>query len=99
MRQIFKDRWKAYDPSWLVAAAREQAPEEPWLAEALAKCTRCLTESDRYVHFVDPRRPNQPGSEWQFERNVLLETSTHGLVAIDVLTDNRIGGVEFYDRL
>ncbi len=96
---VLKDWSKAYDPSWLVTAAREQAPEEPWLPEALAQCTRCLSESDRYVRFVDPRRPNQPGSEWQFERNVFLETSTHGLVALDVLTDNRIGGVEFHDRL
>jgi hypothetical protein len=37
--------WADYDPSWLVALAREQRGE---LVPALSRCTRALVESEAY---------------------------------------------------
>jgi len=91
--------WEAYDPSRLVRLAREQLAEEPAIAEALAKCSRSRRESKAYVHFVDPSRPNEPGSDWQFDRNVFLTDPERGDLVLDVLKDGRIGGVEFLNRL
>jgi predicted double-glycine peptidase len=51
------------------------------------------------VYFIDPSHPNKPGSLWQFERNILLNSSTEGLVALDILKNRQVGGIEFYNRL
>lgn len=89
-------QWVEYDPSWLVELAGEQ---EPSLVSSQMKCTTALVESKAYIHFVNPASPNQPGSEWQFDRSVLLNHPKHGTVVVDVLRDGRIGGVEFLKRL
>ena len=86
--------WRPYDPAWLVALARAQLPEEAWLPDALARCTRASGDIPQ-IHFVDPRRPNRRGSEWQFERNLTLEHPEHGELILDVLKRDRIGAVEF----
>lgn len=91
--------WEPYDPQWLVKLAEEQMPEEPELAQALAACTRCTRESAYMVYFVAPSFPNQPGSAWQFDENVILEDPQEGDLVLDVLKDGRIGGVEFLTKL
>jgi hypothetical protein len=92
-------QWKPYDPAWLVELARRQHPGELWLAEALARCTRAWEESRAYTRFVPAEHPNEPGSEWQFDRSVLLEHPAEGTLVLDVLQDGRIGGIEFLRRL
>jgi len=92
-------KWEAYDPAWLVALVREQCPDEPWLADAAATCTRCQVESRAYIYFVDGASPNQPRSPWQFERNIVLSSPSEGEIVLDILTDQRIGGVEFVRRI
>ena len=91
--------WKPYDPRWLVDLAREAAPDKPWLAAALASCTRAAEESRAYTYFVDPSNANKPGAEWQFEENIVLEHSVEGDLVFDILTGHRVGGVEFLGRL
>ena len=91
--------WEPYDPTWLVDAARQLCPEEPWLPAALERCTRALHESRAYVYFVDPANPNAPGSEWQFVENIVLDHPIEGDLVLDILTDRRVGGVEFLSRL
>ncbi len=91
--------WKAYDPTWLVELAKAQLPEEEWLPGALAKCTRALQESAGYIHFVDPRDPESLGSEWGEQEDLTLHHPTEGDLVLDVLDGNRIGGVEFLDKL
>lgn len=92
-------QWKPYDPGWLVELARGSRPDEPWLAEALARCTRAAEESRAYLYFVDPARPDEPGSEWQFEQNVLLAHPREGDLVLDILRGRRVGGVEFLKRV
>jgi len=88
--------WADYDPSWLVALAREQLPA---LAPALSRCTRALVESKAYIYFVAGEGANQPGSEWQFDRNEFLSDPKEGDLVLDVLKDGRIAGLEFLARL
>jgi len=89
--------WAQYDPAWLVALARRQRPGEPWLAEALSRCTRARGAGTVYVRFVTHRRANQPGAPWQFDRTVELVDPDAGVVLVDVLQDGRIGGIELLD--
>jgi hypothetical protein len=91
--------WKTYDPGWLVKLAKEQHSDFPWLAEALTNCTRASWESKAYVHFVDPTDANKPGAEWQIDCNMTLNDEEHGELILDILKGQRVGGVEFYDRL
>ena len=91
--------WVSYDPTWLVELARRELPNNKAIQDALAQCTRCRHESDMYIRFVDPRNPNQPGSEWQFKINNIMIHPTEGALVLDVLKDGRVGGVEFLDRV
>ena len=91
--------WEPYDPSWLVAQARAQFPEQPELAEAFSRCVLARGAGGPYVDFVDPKNANQPGAAWQFDRNVTLEDTEFGDVIVDVLKDGRIGSIELLDML
>ena len=91
--------WKSYDPKWLVTLAHEQLANETWLPDALARCTRCFQKSNTYIYFVDPYQPNKPSAEWQFYQNLHLQHPTSGWLILYVLTENRIGGVEFVDQI
>ncbi len=83
-------RWKSYDPQWLVDLAMEQVPSETELHDALRNCTKI-----RGDYFVDSSRPNKPGSEWQFDRNVTLDHPELGYIVLDILKDGRVGGIEY----
>ena len=65
----------------------------------LRNCTRASGVGGYVTHFVDPSRPNQAGSQWQFRENIILEHPEHGELVLDILTDNRVGAVEFLTRL
>jgi len=36
---------------------------------------------------------------WQIRENLLLESPAEGTLALDILRGDRVGGVEFLDRL
>ena len=91
--------WEPYDPTWLVELAREQAPDCPWLPAALSKCTRRRWSGAAYMAFVDSVRPNEPDSEWQFVENIVLQHPSQGELVLDVLTEQRVGGIEFLSRV
>ncbi|MEM7343676.1 MAG: hypothetical protein AAF485_05500 [Chloroflexota bacterium] len=100
MSKASEGQWEPYDPSWLVNLAKEQRPEAEWLPRALADCTKAKQgNSEAYLYFVDSQNANKPGSAWQFETNITLQSPTEGWLILDVLKDNEIGGIEFYDRL
>jgi hypothetical protein len=98
-------RFKPYDPAWIADIAKQQRPDLPWLAESLARCNHCHEKRQGgrkkciYAYFVEPQAANQPGSEWQFRESIPLQHPEFGHIKLDVLKDNRIGGIEFYDRL
>jgi len=88
-----KKEWNPYDPTWLVTLARTYFREDPVLAQSLSQCKMAFIPNDKKVYFVDNIAPNQPGSEWQIDTNILVETP-HGTLIFDRLKDGRIGGVE-----
>jgi hypothetical protein len=90
---------EAYNPDWLVALAKRQHPDKPWLAEAFARCRVVVKRTKYIIHFIDPKNANQVGAEWQFETNLWLEDPVEGNLVVDVLKGQRVGGLEFYDRL
>jgi hypothetical protein len=90
--------WKSYDPTRLVELAKQQLPEEGWLPTALSMCTVAWQKSD-VKSAIDPSHPNEPGSEWQFEVNLILEDPIEGDLVLDILSGNRVGGIEFWARL
>ena len=92
-------KWVPYDSKWLVELAAQQHPDKQWLQNALKRCTQCRRESKAYLHFVDPQKPNEVGSEWQFKTNLELESPSDGWIILDILKGGRVGGVEFVDRL
>ena len=94
-----KMEWKEYDPEWLAVLAEAQVPEEIWLPDALRKCTKCSVESTAYTRFVSSENPNQPGSDWQFDDNIILEDEKEGDLVLDILKGHRVGGVEFLSKL
>jgi hypothetical protein len=69
------------------------------LADALAICTRASGANSAYIKFVDATNPNTPGSEWQFDSNIVLHHSIEGEVVIDLLKGQRVGGVELWEKL
>ncbi len=91
--------WKPYDPTWLVEWVREHVPGEPWLADALARCTRAARGGRAYLYFVDASNANQPGGEWQIDDSLTLDHPKEGTLVLDVLSGRRIGGIEFLARL
>lgn len=90
---------KPHDPAWLVEWVRKDVPDEPWLADALARCTRAMEGGAAYRYFVDPANANQPGARWQIEGSRTLHHPKEGTLVLDVLTGRRIGGIEFLARL
>ena len=93
------NNWENYDPSWLVEAAKIYAVEYPWLIDALEKCIKAKKRNNLYTYFVDASKPNEPGSEWQFQENIILENTPEGEIAIDIIKNNRVGGIEFLTRI
>ena len=91
--------WKPYDPTWLIELAKEQLPEEAWLPAALAACTMATQESPAYVNFVKSADPEEPSSEWQVQTDLHLKHPTEGELVLDILEGNRVGGVEFLEKL
>jgi hypothetical protein len=94
-----KDLSEGFEPRMLIEAVRKQAPEFPWLPDALMKCGRGEWESRAYVTYVSQSNPNQPDSDWQFQTNIVLSHDTLGMVVLDILKGNRLGGIEFVDKI
>lgn len=58
----------------IIALISEQYPERDDLIRAIRLCNDGQWESPAYVHFVNRSRPNEEGSEWQFDENIILES-------------------------
>ena len=93
-------RFEPYDPTELVELARRQRPDLPWLVQSLAVCIQGHWKQRRiYVHFINPENANEPGSDWQYRETISLDHPEFGHIKLDVLKNDRVGGIEFYDRL
>lgn len=90
---------KLFDIEWIIDLIKEQEPDRLDLITQLRKSDRKKWIRQPYVRFVSGERPNQPGSEWQIDENIILEHKTEGTIVLDILKDGRIGGIEFIDQI
>ena len=88
-----------FDPNWLCELAREARPDLPWLVDEIGRCISGIWTSTCYIRFVDSSNANQPGAAWQFREVIELFDEKRGALNLNVLKNDRIGGIEFYDRL
>lgn len=90
---LWKRRYAAYDPSWLVDLARRQRPALVALAAALEECTRARVEGPYFVRFKRGALATDcvPG-------RVTLEDAGDGTIAIEIGEGGAIVGVDFVSR-
>ncbi|MBD0404974.1 hypothetical protein [Flammeovirga sp. EKP202] len=83
----------------IIALLKEQEPEREDLIEDLqnSKIRKWLIQP--YVYFISAEKPNQIGSDWQFDENIVLEHETEGTIILDILKGGRVGGIEFIDQI
>src|SRR6478735_4071639 len=91
-------KFEPHDPSWLIALARQQRPDLPWFVDALAECTTAAWRSRQHVYLVFQQK-DEDSARSAYRETISLEDPECGKIKIDVAIDNRIMGVEFYDRL
>lgn len=83
----------------IIELIKEQEPDRLDLIAELEKSERKKWIRQPYIYFVSGERPNQPGSEWQFDESIVLEHETEGTIVLDILKDGRIGGIEFLSQI
>ncbi|MCR9154443.1 MAG: hypothetical protein NXI09_10065 [Bacteroidetes bacterium] len=83
----------------IIELIREQEPYRLDLIKELEKSEKKKWIRQPYIHFVSTERPNQPGSEWQFDENIVLEDEIEGTIVLDILKDVGIGGIEFVSQI
>ncbi len=88
-----------FDIKWIIEMIKEQEPDRVDLIDQLKKSERKKWIRQPYINFVSGERPNQLGSEWQIDENIVLEHETEGTIALDILKDGRIGGIEFINQI
>lgn len=84
---------------WIIDLIKEQEPERLDLIQQLEDSNIKKWIRQPYISLVSAERPNQQGSEWQFEENIVLEHETEGTIVLDILKDGRIGGIEFLNQI
>jgi hypothetical protein len=89
--------WSPFESSWLAQALAETG--EIGLAEKAAQLRWAIEKGPGYLGFVDSERPNRLGSAWTHQRAVRVNSSPRGAIVVDVLSNSRVGGVEFLDEL
>ncbi|SHG37951.1 hypothetical protein [Massilia sp. CF038] len=88
-----------FDPQMLMEDALAQAAEFSWLPTAINKWGAGVWESRAYLRYVSANNPNQPASRRQLKTSVTIHHRVLGMVVLDILQGDIIGGIEFVDRL
>ncbi|MFM2388304.1 MAG: hypothetical protein RL660_3061 [Bacteroidota bacterium] len=83
----------------IIELVRQQEPLRKDVLKALTECRGGQWRGNAYFQFVDSANANQVGAEWQFEENIVVEHPEKGTIIIDVLKNNKIGGLEFYELI
>lgn len=90
---VFIFRWKRFDNTWLLESAKDKFPDDYELHNSIRECRKVMNG----CYFVNPKNPNKPNSEWQFERSIILENTIEGDIVLDILKDGRVGSIEYLD--
>ena len=83
----------------IIKILEKEDPKNENLIQLLENCSGGNWESIAYFRFVNPKNANQPNSEWQFQENIIIEHNEIGTIIIDLLKNNKIGGIELLNQL
>jgi hypothetical protein len=83
----------------IIELLRQQEPDRTDIIEALQNTTGGRWTNNGYYSFVDSANANQPGADWQFDENIILEQVEKGDVVLDILKGGRVGGIEFIAQI
>jgi hypothetical protein len=90
---------KQFQIDELIQLVKAQMPKNIHILEILENHPIKAWKPATYVRFVNGKNANQPNAEWQFKTSVMLEHEREGPIVIDILKDNRIGGIEFINLI
>ncbi|MGO4773914.1 hypothetical protein ACEN2I_19930 [Flavobacterium sp. W22_SRS_FK3] len=83
----------------LIKILEKEEPKNVNIINSLQNCNGGKWKNKAYYQFVNSENPNQLGSKWQFSNNLIIEHPERGTIIIDILKDNLIGGIEFYELI
>lgn len=83
----------------IIKILEKEEPKNENLIQLLENCNGGNWESKAYYRFVNSKNANQPNSEWQFQENVIIEHNKIGTIVIDLLKNNKIGGIELISQI
>jgi hypothetical protein len=89
--------FEPHDPTWVIKLAKDQRPDLPWLAEALANCTLSAWRSRRHLYLCFIAEPEM--TQLVYSQTIDLVDPKCGDIKLDVCEGNRVIGIEFYNRL
>jgi len=90
---------KYFKKEWLIELLKEQKSKRTDLILQLEKMDKTQWIKKPYIRFINSKKANQKGAEWQFDENIVLEHKTEGTIVLDILKDGRIGGFELLNEL
>ncbi|ANF52369.1 hypothetical protein A0O34_18425 [Chryseobacterium glaciei] len=70
-------------------------PEKSSLKDTLENAKNGNWESKAYYRYVDSKNANKTDAEWQFKENIVFNHPKLGTIVLDILQDERLGGIEF----
>jgi len=91
-REILTGGMRNFRPHMLISSIMDRVEEYPWLPDALRELGEGSGCGGAYIQYV-------VGDEWQCETNILFDHGCFGMVVMDILTGNRVGGIEFIDLI
>jgi hypothetical protein len=83
----------------IINVASQMKPKRPEIIDSLQKSFGGKWASSGYFRIVNPDNANNPGAEWQFQENIILTHEFLGIIVLDVLKGDRIGGIEFLNLI
>ena len=82
--------YSPYDPTWLVNLSRDLHPNKFWFHNSLSQCLSSYQPSPFYIFFKSPQQ-----KPWHFKERLFLCDHKEGIIGVDILEGNIIGGIEF----
>lgn len=83
----------------IIELIKEQEPHRLDLISQLKKSNKTKWLRQAYIPLVSDESANNPGTEWQFDENIILEHEFEGTIVLDVLKNGRIGGIELLSQI
>jgi hypothetical protein len=81
----------------IIELLSKQEPARTEVIKSLQKSFGGKWTSSGYFRIVSAQNANNAGSEWQFLESIILKDESLGIIILDVLKGERVGGIEFFN--